>query len=75
MTADTGGDGGGRGTKFGNGIIVVVGPETKGREVACYATMTLAEASVAAMDRVGSEAVRERRTAAEEFGKLARYSI
>lgn len=58
--------------RFGNGTVAVVGPETKGREVACYATMTLAEASVAATDRANEEAVMERRAAAEEYAERAR---
>lgn len=70
---DGGGSGGGGATnRFANGLVVAVGPETKGREVACYATMSLSEAAVAATDRAHPETVRERRAAAEEYGKLAR---
>lgn len=58
---------------FANGLAVAVGPETRGRELACYATMTLAEAAAAAADRVSDEAVKEQRLGVEDYAELARY--
>lgn len=43
--------------------------------MACYATMTLAEAAGAAADRVSSEAVKEQRLAVEDYAELARYLL
>lgn len=60
---------------FANGLAVAVGPETRGRELACYATMTLAEAAAAAADRASSEAVEEQRLAVEDYAELARYLL
>ncbi|CAM9416364.1 unnamed protein product [Scytosiphon promiscuus] len=57
---------------FGNGLAVAVGPETAGRELACYATMTLAEAAAAAADRSCPEAVKELRAAVDRYAELAR---
>ena len=57
---------------FANGVAVAVGPETRGRELACYATMTLAEAAAAAADRISPEAVKEQRLAVEGYADLAR---
>ncbi|CAM9490648.1 unnamed protein product, partial [Hapterophycus canaliculatus] len=57
---------------FGNGLAVAVGPETAGRELACYATMTLAEAAAAAADRGCREAVKEQRAAVDRYAELAR---
>lgn len=62
------------GSRFANGVSVVVGPETRGRELACYATMSLAEATAAAVDRVSTEAVKEHRMAVDEYAELARYA-
>lgn len=62
------------GSCFANGLSVAVGPETRGRELACYATMSLAEAAAAAVDRVSPEAVREHRMAVDEYAELARYA-
>lgn len=62
------------GSRFANGLSVVVGPETRGRELACYATMSLAEASAAAVDRTSPEAVKEHRMAVDEYAELARYA-
>ncbi|CAM9258645.1 unnamed protein product [Ectocarpus fasciculatus] len=57
---------------FANGIAVTVGPETRGRELACYATMPLAEAAAAAADRSSPEAVKEHRLAVDAYAELAR---
>lgn len=62
-----------RGSCFANGLAIAVGPETRGREVACYATMSLAEAAAAAVDRASPEAVKEQRVAVDEYAELARY--
>lgn len=73
--ADPNGDSGGSDGSlccFANGLAVAVGPETRGRELACYATMTLAEAAAAAADRVSAEAVKEQRLAVDEYAELAR---
>lgn len=72
-----GSNGGGDGSDgsfccFANGLAVAVGPETRGRELACYATMTLAEAAAAAADRASAEAVKEQRLAVDEYAELAR---
>lgn len=57
---------------YGNGVAVAVGPETAGRELACYATMTLAEAAATAVDRGRGEAVEELRAAVDRYAELAR---
>ena len=62
------------GSRFANGLSVAVGPETRGRELACYATMSLAEAAAAAVDRTSPEAVKEHRMAVDEYAELARYA-
>lgn len=67
------GAGGSSRCSFANGVAVAVGPETRGRELACYVNMTLAEAAAAAADRVSSEAVKEQRLAVEDYADLARY--
>lgn len=63
------------GSRFANGLAIDVGPETRGRSLVCYATMSLAEATAAAIDRTSLEAVEEQRTAVDEYAQLARYSI
>lgn len=63
-----------RGSRFANGLSVAVGPETRGRELACYATMSLAEAAAAAVDRTSPEAIKEHRMAVDEYAELARYA-
>lgn len=69
-----GGGGSGRSCRFGNGVAVEVGPETGGRTVTCYATMTLAEAASVAVDRASPEAVMEHQAAVEKFAEMARLS-
>ncbi|CAB1104763.1 unnamed protein product [Ectocarpus sp. CCAP 1310/34] len=58
---------------FANGIAVTVGPETRGRELACYVTMPLAAAAAAAADRSSPEAVNEHRLAVDAYAELARH--
>lgn len=60
------------GSSFSNGMAIAVGPETCGRELACYATMSLAEASAAAVDRTSPEAVKAQKAAVDDFAELAR---
>ncbi|CAN0392062.1 unnamed protein product, partial [Ectocarpus sp. 12 AP-2014] len=57
---------------FANGIAVTVGPETRGRELACYVTMPLAEAAAATADRSSPEAVKEHCLAVDAYAELAR---
>ena len=63
-----------RGCRFANGLAVKVGPETGGRELACYVTMRLAEAAVAVTDRSSSRAVAEQRVEVDAYAELARYN-
>lgn len=60
------------GSRFANGLTIEVGPETRGRALACYATMNLAEAASAAMDRASPEAVAEHKTTVEEYASMVR---
>ncbi|CAN0134274.1 unnamed protein product [Ascophyllum nodosum] len=60
-----------RGCRFANGLAVKVGPETGGRELACYVTMRLAEAAVAVTDRSSSRAVAEQRVEVDAYAELA----
>lgn len=63
----------GEGSRFANGLSIEVGPETRGRALACYATMNLAEVTSAAMDRASPEAVSEHRMTVEEYASMVRF--
>lgn len=60
------------GCRFANGVAVEVGPETGGRVLSCYATMTLGEAASAAMDRASPRAIAEQGAAVGEYADMAR---